>query len=413
MDTKLRIAMLSTHSSPAGHLGAWDTGGMSVYVREVSSELGRQGHLVDIYTRIHNSDEKPVIELGENTRLIHLKAGEEDLRKIAIYPYFPEFSYYLENFRKDNNLEYDLIFSHYWLSGCVGELARIWWRVPHITMFHTLAAVKNTIGEHEPELRLRTETDLARSCDRIIVGTEREKQNLIKYYDAPPERISVIPCGVNLELFKPLPKRLAKANLGLSGKKTILFVGRIEPLKGIDRLIRATSLLKNTQSQLIIIGGDEESTPEIEKLQKLATALRISNSVNFLGSVEQNKLPSYYSAADVTVVPSHYESFGLVALESLACGTPVVATDVGDLRNIIQPGITGYIAETGTPQEIAEKIDLVLSRPDNESSGSIRNTVLHFGWQVVAREVARTGYQAIADYSESSLAELMCKELSF
>jgi len=412
LENRLRIAMLSTHSCPLGPLGTKDTGGMSVYVRELSSELGRHGHSVDIYTRIHDSNEAPIIRLSENVKLIHLKAGDEDLHKIAIYPYIPEYSYYLENYRRENGLRYDIIFSHYWISGCVGELARIWWRVPHITMFHTVAAVKNSIGENEPEVRLKTENHLAQSCDMVIAATEREKENIIRYYDAPPERISVIPCGVNLDLFKPFPANLAKEELGLNGKKVILFVGRIERLKGIPRLIKAVSLLKTKHFRLVIIGGDAEDDPEIERLGTLAKQLSLQNSVQFVGRVPQEELPLYYAASDVTVIPSYMESFGLVVLESLACGTPVVATDVGDMKNIVQPELTGFVAEKGTPSDVAQKIDLVLSQTARQPS-QIRETVIRYSWQKVAEETEQAFFRAIQGYSDSRLNELMCKELSF
>ncbi len=383
--------MLSVHSCPLGHIGTSDTGGMSVYVRRVATELGKLGHRVDIFTRSHDSHEDRVIKLGINTQLIHLKAGQgRRLDKLALYPHLPEFTANLEAFRKSHNLNYDIIFSHYWLSGLVGEMTQKLWQVPHLIMFHTLAAVKNTIGGNEPEMRLTLEKHLCESCDRVIVPTEREKNNLISFYGAHPNRISVIPCGVNLKLFQPLPKDAARIHLGLNGFKVILFVGRIERLKGIERLIQAVNLLKNSTSlRLLIIGGDEQNEPEMTRLKKLVQKLGLQEVVNFLGVVSRERLPLYYSAADVTAVPSYYESFGLVALESLACGTPVVATDVGDLRHIIQPGVSGYIAEKGGPDELAEKISLILttapSRPD--PTRLIRKSVERFDWANIAQKI--------------------------
>lgn len=236
---KLRIAMLSVHSCPAGKLGAKDTGGMSVYVRELACELGKLGHVVDIYTRAHDSEHQQIMKLGENVRLIHLKAGEDEkIHKLAVYLHLPDFACNLENFRRRNHLRYDLVFSHYWLSAWVGKLLEGWWNVPHLTAFHTLGAVKNAIGigEDEPELRVETERYLAKSSHRIIAATEKEKEDLIRYYGALPETIRVIPCGVNLSMFRPVDKEMAKQQLGFNGGKTILFVGRIEPLKGIGRL---------------------------------------------------------------------------------------------------------------------------------------------------------------------------------
>ncbi|HJX12909.1 MAG TPA: glycosyltransferase [Dehalococcoidales bacterium] len=391
----LRIAMLSAHSCPVGALGARDTGGMSVYIRELARELGRRGHTVDVYTRVHDPNDPLVIDLGEGARLIHLLAGEQEkIHKLAVYSYLPDFACHLENFRKNNDLHYDLVFSHYWLSGWVGRYLQLWWQVPHVIMFHTLGAVKNAIGigEDAPELRIVTERDSVQNCQRVIVATEREKAELIRYYGASPDRVSVVPCGVNLETFRPVDREAARQKLGLSDDKILLFVGRIDPLKGADRLLRALPRLGNTGSlRLVIIGGDEYSRNEVEKLRKLAAGLGIADRVTFQGIVKQDRLPYFYSAADVCVVPSYYESFGLVALESLACGTPVVASDVGDLRNIIRPGETGYVVSENTPAALADRIARLLSRPprDTDAALAIRESVKSFGWASIAGAVIR------------------------
>ena len=402
--SQLRIAMLSVHSCPVGNLGAKDTGGMSIYVRELARELGRQGHLVDIYTRVHDPRDPQIINLGQNARLIHLTAGgDEEINKLAVYPYLPEFTCNLENFKKHNGLHYDLVFSHYWLSGQVGKYLQQLWNVPHIMMFHTLGAVKNAIGigEAEPELRIETERDLTRDCHRIIAPTNREKENLILHYGALPERIGVVPCGVNLEQFKPIDKEIAKRQVGFVDNKIILFVGRIEPLKGIDQLLKAMPYLQNIQGlRLVIIGGDEHSQYEIERLQRVSSDLHIQDSVTFLGLIKHEQLPCFYSAADACVIPSYYESFGLVALESLACGTPVVATDVGDLKSIIRQGETGYVVMDNAPRHLADKVALLLSRPspDAKSALSIRASVSRFSWQNIAEAVTNECRLVLANY---------------
>jgi len=404
---QLRIAMLSVHSCPVGNLGAKDTGGMSVYIRELAYELGEQGHSVDVYTRVHDPRDHQIYDLGQNTRLIHLTAGEdEEINKLAVYPYLPEFTCNLESFRKHNDLRYDLVFSHYWLSGQVGKYLQQSWHVPHIIMFHTLSAVKNTIGvgESEPELRIEAEKDLTRDCHRIIAPTGREKENLILHYGALPEKIGVVPCGVNLEQFKPVSKEIARQYLGFGNDKIILFVGRIDPLKGIDKLIQAIPYLPNTQGlRLVIIGGDEHSQHEIEQLRKLSRDLHIQNSVTFLGLIKHEQLPYFYSAANVCVVPSYYESCGLVALESLACGTPVVATDVGNLKSIIRQGETGYVITDNTPRRLADKIALLLSKPstDTESALSIQASVSRFSWSNIAEAIIRECQLVLANYLTS------------
>ena len=401
-DKQLRIAMLSVHSCPVGTLGTRDTGGMSVYIVELASALGKLGHLVDVYTRVHDPRDRQIYALGKDVQLIHLKAGaDEQIHKLAVYTYLPDFACGIEAFRKENNLQYDLVFSHYWLSAWVGEYLQRWWHIPHITMFHTLGAVKNVtgIGEDEPELRIETEKELARSCYHIIAPTEKEKEGLVLHYGSAPEKISVIPCGVNLEVFKPMGKEKAKRELGLGDEKIILFVGRIEPVKGIEQLLRAMSYLQNRHSsRLVIIGGDDNSQYETGKLLRLARELHIEDSVTFAGSIKQDELLCYYSAADVCVISSYYESFGLVALESLACGTPVVATDVGGSRSIIREGETGYVVADNEPHHLAEKIDLLLSKqsPDINSALAIRASISKYNWSNIAETMVGE-FQTVMD----------------
>ncbi|MEE8413216.1 MAG: glycosyltransferase [Dehalococcoidales bacterium] len=400
-DSPLRIAMLSIHSCPVGTLGTKDTGGMSVYILELAEELGKQGHFVDVYTRVHDPNDRVIYALSKNVQLIHLPAGElEQIHKLAIYSYLPDFACNLEEARKQNNFEYDLVFSHYWLSAWVGEYLKQWWNVPHITMFHTLGAVKNTfgLGEDEPELRIEMEKELARSCHHIIAPTEKEKEEIVQHYGSPPERISVIPCGVNLERFRPVDRGIARQELGFGDEKIVLFVGRIESLKGIEQLLKAMPYLKSDQSpRLVVIGGDSDSQFEMERLQRLSRELNIEDSVTFTGAIEQERLPYYYSTADVCVISSYYESFGLVALESLACGTPVVANDVGDFKNIIREGETGYVVPDNEPSHLAEKIDLLLAGPgyDKNTALSIRASVSRYSWHYIADSVVKEFRQVL------------------
>ena len=397
---QLKIAMLSIHSCPLAKLGGKDTGGMNVYIRELARELGRQGHTVDVYTRTHDPLDDQIVELSKSARLIHLEAGEaEDIHKLAVYPHLAEFACNLESFRKHNGLEYDLIHSHYWLSGWVGRWIQGWWDVAHIIMFHTQGAVKNAIGvgEDDPDLRIQTERELAKNCHCIIAATEKEKEELIQYYHASPERIGVIPCGVNLELFQRVDKELARRQLGFNDGKILLFVGRIEPLKGIDNLLVAmTHLRRRLAVRLVVVGGDDHSQSEMERLHMLSQKLDIQDSVTFAGTVMQEELPRYYSAADVCVIPSYYESFGLVALESLACGTPIVATKVGGIDSIIDQGETGYSVNDNAPFHLADRIAALLSKPNTgaKATRSIRSTVARFSWANIAEAMIQQ-YQAV------------------
>jgi len=379
---KLRIAMLSVHSSPMGELGTKDTGGMSVYIRETAKEFGKRGHMVDIYTRLNGSGQKQTAELYENVRLIHLRAGNYgQLNKLALYAHLDEFFKELERFRTKEFLAYDLIHSHYWLSGKVGNWA-------HVFMFHTVGAVKNSTAgsEKEPELRTAIEKQLAGNCDRILVATDKERGHVIQHYGASPETIGVVPCGVNLDLFRPLNKAAARRQLGFSHNESIvLFVGRFAPVKGIDRLMEAIAhLQQHQQLRLVVIGGDGHGTPEQQRFQRLARKLSIGDSVTFVGRIEQDRLPPYYSAADILVVPSYYESFGLVALESLASGTPVVATKVGAMESILREGETGHVVSNGSPRLLAKGIEKFLWGSNGISAREVRASVLRFSWANVA-----------------------------
>src|SRR4030066_13628 len=300
MIERLNIAMISIHSCPLAVLGGRDTGGMNVYIREVATELAKRGHAIDIYTKAHQPQHGPSINLGQNVRIIHLETGvDEDMPKLAIYDYIHRLTSGAEDFRKYNQMQYDLIHSHYWLSGLIGKQLQALWHIPHAVMFHTLGAVKNSIGigEHEPELRIESEREVIGSCDRIIASTVKEREGLIKHYGASPEKIAVIPCGVNLDLFKPVDKETARKELGLDHQKVILFVGRIDPLKGLEHLLGALAYIEGEKPPLLmVVGGDEHSQGQVQMLQRMAKDLQIEDRVSFIGSVAQDKLPLFYSA---------------------------------------------------------------------------------------------------------------------
>lgn len=407
LERQLKIAMLSTHSCPLGKLGGKDTGGMSVWVREVAAAWGRWGHSVDVFTRAKDLKDTHIVSLGDNARLVHLPAGNTgEISKLDLYDFLPDFTENVERFRIENGFNYDVVMSHYWLSGQAGDILQQKWDVPHIIMFHTLAAEKNTliVGEPEPELRLRTEKALSRACRYIIAATPQEKKALIKHYEAKAESIFVIPCGVNMEMFQPVDKLNARETIGFDGGKLVLYVGRIEALKGIDNLIKAIPLLpKNQDASLFIVGGDEYSRPEIERLKRFAYGLGVAEKVSFTGLVKQEQLLYYYSSADVCVSPSYYESFGLTPLESLACGTPVVATDVGAAKDIITNKTAGYVIPDSAPCRLAYKIGLVLSRRP-AAAGQIRLNAERFSWENTARASLKVCRKAITKYSTPVLS---------
>jgi len=401
MSSKLSIAMFSSHSCPLGRLGTRDTGGMNVYVRELSRELGKLGHRVDIYTRAHDRRHAQIESPAPGVRVIHIQAGlPQYVEKMAQYHHLPGFMRGVAAFSQQDRTAYDLVHSHYWLSGSVGLCFAREWGVPALMMFHTLGAVKNSlpVDNSESGVRLTAEKEFAASYQRIIAATESEKNSLVNLYGVSPARISIIPCGVDVKLFKPRDKAAARRELGLGQGKVILFVGRVEALKGIDRLIQAVSLLKpETDAKLLIVGGDGHS--QVAQLKTLAGECGIADSVAFMGTVAQDRLPLYYSAADILVVASYYESFGMVILESLACGTPVASTGVGIAPAVIHNGENGYLVTDNTPGKLAEGIAGVLrSGPVNPAA--VRRSVAGYDWPEITRMMLFE-YQSLLAESKS------------
>src|SRR3990172_3547851 len=364
-----RIAMLSVHMCPLAALGGKETGGMNVYVRELSRELGRMGFHVDVFTRSQNAQVPRVVWMGERVRVIHLAAGPESpVPRARAYHYLEQFVNSLEAFRVEEGIAYDLVHGHYWLSGVAGLELRRRWGVPLLQMFHTLGALKNEVArsaeEHEPPLRLEEEAREVREADRLIAATPVDRAHLIWYYEAPPERIAVVPCGVDTALFRPIAPAEAKAVLGLSDAPVVLYVGRLAPIKGLETLLESFSQLRQERAPTcLIVGGglDEPANGQLSALQARALALGIEERVWFLGAQPQERLPYFYSAAQVTVMPSYYESFGMVALEAMACGSPVIASRVGGLTVTVEDGVNGFLVPEGNAVELAHRLDQLLN----------------------------------------------------
>jgi len=313
--------MLSVHTCPLATLGGKESGGMNVYVRDLSRELGRRGLFVDVFTRSQNPDIPQVRDLGPNARVIHLKAGPEaPYDKNLVYSHLAEFTNNLREFAARENIAYHLIHSHYWLSGVVARQLQVEWKTPVMQMFHTLGKLKNQVArsteERETPLRVETERQIMSFADRLIAANPLEKAQMIWLYGAEPAKVEAIPCGVDLDLFHPIPRDEAKAYLEMpQHHKMVLFVGRIEPLKGIDVLIEAMALVLKEVDELrdeiclCIIGGDPDADAhnmdqEMSHLQQMREKLGIADVVTFLGKKAQDTLPYHYSAAEVCVVPS-------------------------------------------------------------------------------------------------------------
>ena len=384
------IAMLTMHSCPAGRPGTRDVGGMNVYVTHVASELAKAGCRVDIYTRTDRAHGWQTIQLSPFVRVVHVEAGPVDESKHDLRDHVPAFVNAVDAFRQEQRYSYELVHSHYWLSGIAGNELSTSWGVPHVTMFHTTALTKMLArtGEKEPEDRAEAERASMADTNAIIVSTEQERSDMARLYGTNPGKITVLPAGVDLELFRPTAKADARRSLGLPDRNVVLSVGRVEPLKGFDILLTAmASLDERSDTTVVIVGGDEDSSPELERLQSLAETLELEDSVIFSRAVSQERLSMYYNAADVFVLPSYYESFGLVALEAMACGVPVIASRVSGPRSFVKSGVTGYLIDRRCPEPFAQRLDVLLHNPTlRESMGrAARSHAETMGWDMVGR----------------------------
>jgi len=404
------IAMLSVHTSPLDTPGRTrDAGGMNVYIQELARELGQSQNTIDIFTRRTNEFSPNIVQLTPYVRVIHIQAGPSTpVHKHDLYQYLPAFAQGIDEFRSSENTPYDILHSHYWLSGVAAmQLARRW-EVPHITMFHTLGRLKQLANpnEIEPSIRLEMERRLIQQADRIIASTDEERMQMIRHCGATPGHVLVIPCGVDLKRFMSQDRQQAREKLGLKRHQPVLlFVGRLDPFKGPDLLLRAAAMMEQ-EAQVVIVGGKTTGDQEVQQLRELAAQLKISKRVLFTGARPQQELPMIYSAADVTVIPSYHESFGLAAVESLACSTPVVATRAGGLTTVVHHGETGYLVPR-SPGFFAERLDTLLKNPVllERMRLAARPSVLQFSWKNVAGQVRDVYEDAISEEARYLVAQ--------
>jgi D-inositol-3-phosphate glycosyltransferase len=403
-----RIAMLSVHACPLAKLGGRDSGGMNVYVRELARVLGQRGIEIDVFTRWREKYDPRIQQLGENARVIHIESGPIGYwPKMDVYDHLDEFTAKLDEHVKAEGRRYDLIHAHYWLSASVARSLASRWSLPRIQMFHTLGLVKREVMDEdidgESDVRVTIERQAAAESAALVAASEIELGELRELYGADPAKIHVIPCGVDPNLFRPMRTADARERLGRDQcQRIVLFVGRIEQIKGIDVLLRALGLLfirrpdLRSDVCLLIVGGaldpgdDANESEKIQELRRLVHEHRMEANVDFVGSLDQENLALYYAAADVCAVPSLTESFGLVALEAMACGTPVVGTRVGGLQTLIEHGESGLLVPAGDDQALADSIEQVLTDPRLRMhlAHGARDRAEHFTWQSVGEKVA-------------------------
>jgi len=401
----MNICAISFHCCPFSLLGGDGTGGMNVYLREICSVTGNfPDTRIDVFTRIQNPRIGGIKSFSSQARVIHLKGGpERPMDRTQLYDSLPEFTSNLESFILRNKEKYDAIYSHYWLSGLVGEKIKHTFNLPLVQIYHTLAFMKKRVLEsanREHPLRLRNEQNLAQSSDAIISSSRHEMHCLIDEYSIPRSKIKVIYPGVNQTLFTPVDEARAPQDMKRrKGERILLYVGRIDPVKGLMSVIDALSLLKGDDSslygvlKLVVIGGgrkDKEllQNKEYNRLQGAIKKENLEGKIIFLGSKKQSQLRRYYSASDVLVVPSLYESFGLVAVEALACGTPVIVSKIGELTSLVQERKNGFSFSPNDPASLADCIRHFFSHKKNPwEKKSIRGDVLRrFSWEKTASE---------------------------
>ncbi len=403
-----RVAMLSVHTSPLDPPGGGDAGGMNVYIVETARRLAEQDVAVEIFTRATSSDQPPAAELAPGVLVRHVTAGPfEGLAKDDLPAQLCAFTAGV--LRAEAHHEpgwYDVVHSHYWLSGQVGWLVRDRWGVPLVHSAHTLAKVKNVLladGDvPEPRSRVIGEEQVVAEADQLIASTEEEAAQLIDLYGADPALVRTIAPGVDLETFVPGDSAAARSELGLRPDvPTLLFVGRIQALKAPDVVLRAAAAMRADvpELQVIVVGGPSGSglaTPDW--LSALAAELDLDGVVRFVPPTDRATVASYYRAADITVVPSYTESFGLVALESQACGTPVVAASVGGLTTAVADGVSGQLVDGHDPEQWGKVLADLLRTPaelDVLAAGA-RTHAERFSWQ-------RTTDGLLAAYGEAMM----------
>jgi D-inositol-3-phosphate glycosyltransferase len=401
-----RLAVLSLHTSPLAQPGQGDSGGMNVYVRELVSALAQAGVEADVFTR-RWEDGPEVVEVEPGFRVVHVEAGPADLAKEQLPDVVDTFA---EGVRAHlvRRGDVDALHANYWLSGVAGHRLKHELDLPLVSTFHTLARAKAETGDPEPARRVRAEAEVIGCSDAILANCPAEADQLVRLYGAERDRIEIVPPGVDHAFFSPgdaTGARFALQHLHLGPGPILLFVGRIQPLKGLDVAVRALAALRRPDATLVVVGGASgaDGAAEVDRIDKLVAEVGVSDQVRFVDPVPHHLLSTYYRAADVVLVPSRSESFGLVALEAAACGTPVVAAAVGGLRTLVEHGRTGFLVEGRDPAVFAAFAEQVLTEPAlaRRLSDQAAQRARGFTWSVAAARLRRI----YADLTARSLVD--------
>ena len=389
-----KLAVLSMHTSPLAQPGVGDGGGMNVYVREVSSALEQAGISSTVFTRRVDSETPQVMTFGNGLKVVQIDAGDFSLSKEDLFLVINDFKNGVEDFLVNED-QHDALLANYWLSGAAAHQLKHSLQLPLITTFHTLARVKAASGDrsHGYEQRVKIETELIGCSDVILSNSSFEMEQLDTLYGADPSRIEIVPPGVDHSIFSPASKKEARQLLNLKEQPTLLFVGRIQPLKGVDLAISTLSELGHRDAQLVLIGSSSgpDGPTEERRIRQMVEELGLKNRVLFVEPQSHEKLVDWYRAADVVLMPSRSESFGLVALEAAASGVPVVASKVGGLQTIIEDGLSGYLIDDRDPCSYADHVYKIISDTEKAKEMSIQavNKSKSFTWSVTAARLRR------------------------
>jgi D-inositol-3-phosphate glycosyltransferase len=419
------IAFISEHASPLATLGGVDTGGQNVYVAQVAKYLARNGYKVDVFTRWEDAAMPQIVNWVPGVRVIHVKAGPvEVIAKEQILAFMPEFTQSMINFIGATGVNYELIHAHFFMSGLVASNIKTALNIPFAITFHALGHVRRIHQGNSdlfPAERLQIEEDVVKHADYIIAECPQDRDDLINYYNAPSYKISIVPCGFSDQEFHPIDKAMARKALNLdTDKHIILQLGRMVPRKGVDNVIRALSHLKDPQSvQLVIVGGESEipnpnESPELSRLQQIAAQHGVESSIKFAGRKSREMLKYYYAAADVFISTPWYEPFGITPLESMACGTPVIGSNVGGIKYTVVDGETGALVPPEDPAALALKIEELVNDAEGlqqMGQNALKRVNNYFTWTHVADKIGKL-YAKIIASNHKTLVQQALKEKS-
>lgn len=398
---KRKIALISEHASPLAALGGVDNGGQNVYVAQVARHLARLGHAVDVFTRKDRSDLASVHEWIDGIRIIHVPAGPpEFIRKEDLWPHMPAFVDYMLLFLKHQTRPYDLIHANFWMSGYAVVEIKKQFNIPFVITFHALGKVRRKYQNKDdgfPNIRFSIEEDIIAAADKIIAECPQDQEDLITLYNADPERIDIVGCGFDPDELWPIDKVAARRRLKLPlNEYLILQLGRMVPRKGVDNAIRGLARLKDKhgiRARLMIVGGESDqpdpaATPELGRLMEIAQAEGVADSILFMGRKPRHVLRYYYSAADIFVSTPWYEPFGITPVESMACGTPVIGSNVGGIKYSVAAGETGYLVEPENPEALADRVAELLNNPERLKrfrQQAVRRANAQFTWENITK----------------------------